>query len=272
MQYVNASSAAHALQELIKADGEAVILAGGSDLIVDTKAGKIHPQFFIDVTKASDMIGIEVKDGALVIGAATTLTEITRSPLVKKYYPSLAEGCGAVGSLQIRNSATLVGNVVTAQPAADGAMALSPLGAVLTVLSADGETQIPMEEMYAGIARSRVDHGRELVTKITIPLPEAGEAAAYSCLELRKSLALPMLSCAAMVHMESGCVVWSRIRIAPVGVGPARSFIWRAAPSTRRPWPRRDAVRWRTPIPAATRCGAAGSTDWIPCRCWCAAH
>ena len=223
MEYVNASSVQQVLDALAQADGGAVVLAGGTDLMVDYKAGKIQPQMWIDVTRVPELCGIIVEDGKLVIGAAVTLTTIARSPLVRQYFPSLAQGCGTVGSLQIRNSATLVGNVVSAQPAGDGAMSLAPLDPTFTVLSAQGERQLSMGEMYAGFARSTIDHSRELVTKISIPLPQPGEAASFVRLELRKSLSLPMLNCAAMVHVEDGLVTWARITMAPVGVGPVRA-------------------------------------------------
>lgn len=223
MEYVNASSVQQVLDALARADGGAVVLAGGTDLMVDYKAGKIQPQVWVDVTRVPELCGITVEDGKLVIGAAVTLTAIARSPLVRQYFPSLAQGCGTVGSLQIRNSATLVGNVVSAQPAGDGAMSLAPLDPTFTVLSAQGERQLSMGEMYAGFARSTIDHSRELVTKISIPLPQPGEAASFVRLELRKSLSLPMLNCAAMVHVEDGVVTWARITMAPVGVGPVRA-------------------------------------------------
>ena len=223
MEYVNASSVQQVLDTLARADGGAVVLAGGTDLMVDFKAGKVQPQVWVDVTRVPELCGITVEDGKLVIGAAVTLTTIARSPLVRQYFPSLAQGCGTVGSLQIRNSATLVGNVVSAQPAGDGAMSLAPLDPTFTVLSAQGERQLSMGEMYAGFARSTIDHSRELVTKISIPLPQPGEAASFVRLELRKSLSLPMLNCAAMVHVEDGLVTWARITMAPVGVGPVRA-------------------------------------------------
>ena len=223
MQYINASSLQQALDALVQADGKAVVMAGGTDLMVDYKAGKLDPEVWVDVTRVPELNGIAVENGRLVIGAATTLTSIARSPLVREYFPSLCQGCGTVGSLQIRNSATLVGNVVSAQPAGDGAMSLAPLDPVFTVLSPDGEREMRMAEMYAGFGRSAIDHSRELVTRISIPLPQAGEAASFIRLELRKSLSLPMLNCAAMLRLEEGKVAWSRITMAPVGVGPVRA-------------------------------------------------
>ncbi len=138
MNYIIAKSAAEALDALLGGEGNALIIAGGSDVMVDIEAGKLAPQTLVDVTAAEDMKGIRVEGGQLVIGAAVTLTEIARSPMVRQYFPSLCKGAGSVGSLQIRNSATLVGNVVTAQPAGDAAMAVAPLDPKFVVLSKDG--------------------------------------------------------------------------------------------------------------------------------------
>ena len=223
MKYATALSAKEALKYLIEAEGNGVIIAGGTDLMVDFKEKKINPGMFIDVTKAADMLGISIEGDKIVIGAATTLTEIARSPIVRKYYPSLAKGAGTVGSLQIRNSGTLTGNVVSAQPAGDAAMAVAPLNPIFTVLSAEGTRELSMSEMYRGFGKSNIDHSKELVTQITLPIPSENEKAAFIRLELRKSLSLPMLNCAAFVHFEGDKVGFARITMGPVGVGPVRA-------------------------------------------------
>jgi CO/xanthine dehydrogenase FAD-binding subunit len=223
MQYLNASSAQEALSELIRADGTAIIIAGGTDLMVDMKNGKLTPEILIDITDAEDLKQLEIIDGKLIIGAAVTLSEIASSGLVRKYFPSLAGACRSVGSLQIRNSATLAGNVLTAQPAADGAMALAPLDPVFTVLTKDGTRQMTIDQMYAGFAKSSLDHSRELLTEIAIDLPKSNEAASFQRLELRKSLSLPMLNCAARLSMQDGMIKDVEITMGPVGVGPIRA-------------------------------------------------
>lgn len=224
MNYILAKSAAEALNALVEADGSAMIIAGGSDVMVDIEAGKHAPGTLVDVTTAEDMKGIRVEGDTLVIGAATTLTEIARSPIVKQYYPSLCKGAGSVGSLQIRNSATLVGNVVTAQPAADAAMAVAPLDPKFVVLSKDGERQVAMGDMYAGFGKSTLNPSAEVVKEVRIPLPAADEKASFVRLELRKSLSLPMLNVAAMAKVVDGTVQWARITMGPVGVGPTRAL------------------------------------------------
>lgn len=224
MKYVNAKSAAEALSALTSSGGKALIIAGGSDVMVDIHEGKISPEMLVDVTAAEDMKGIRVEGDELVIGGAATLTEISTNPLVKKYYPSLAKGAGSVGSHQIRNSATLTGNVVTAQPAADAAMAVAPLDPAFVVISEEGTRTLHMGDMYAGFGKSSLDPHKEIVKEVRIAIPAEDEKASFVRLELRKSLSLPMLNVAAMAKVTNGTVQWVRITMGPVGVGPTRAI------------------------------------------------
>lgn len=224
MNYYTAKSIAEVLELLRGTNGRGRVIAGGTDLVVEIEEGRQEPETLIDITSVPEMRRIRVENDRLIIGAAATLTEIARSPLVKKYYPSLAEGAGVVGSLQIRNSGTLLGNVISAQPAADAAMAVAPLDPRFVILDCDGGERVAtMAEMYAGFGKSTVDPSRELVSQVSVPLPGQHEAAAYVRLELRKSLSLPMLNVAAMAHIEDGRFSWARITMGPVGVGPARA-------------------------------------------------
>ena len=224
MEYHMTETVPEILGILGQADGRAMILAGGTDLMIDLEEGRKAASVLVDITRTKELHGIRQEDGELVIGGAATLTEVSRSPLVRQYFPSLARGAGVVGSLQIRNLGTLAGNVITAQPAADGAMSLAPLAPVFVIESCTGTRRAGMEEMYAGFGKSSLDSSRELVTQIRIPLPGETEAASFIRLELRRSLALPMLNAAAMVKVDQGIVQWARITMGPVGVGPKRAY------------------------------------------------
>jgi len=223
MKYVRAQTAAEALQALLLENGKALIIAGGSDLMVEMQEGKRAPEVLVDVTFASDMKEIAEEGGELVIGAAVTLTEIVRSPLVKQYFPHLCKAVGKIGSPQIRNSATLVGNVVSGEPGADGAMALAPLAPKFIVLSASGARTMAIDELYIDFSKTIIDSAKEIVKEVRIPLPAPGEAASYIRLELRKSLSVPMLNVAAMLSYAEGQVQWGRITMGQVGVGPTRA-------------------------------------------------
>lgn len=222
-KYIRANSAADALQSLLNENGNARIVSGGSDLMVELKEGKYSPETLVDVTFAQDMKEITVEGDELVIGAAVPLTDISKSSTVKKYFPSLCKAAGCVGSVQIRNVATLTGNVVSAQPAADAAMALAPLAPKFVVLSSSGTRILTVDEIYAGFGKSAVNPTKEVIKQIRIPLPSSDEAASFIRLELRKSLSLPMLNVAAMVNYSGAKVKWARITMGPVGVGPVRA-------------------------------------------------
>lgn len=221
--YIIAENVLEALTALEEADGKALIIAGGTDLMIDLPEKRKEAETLVDITRIEKMRNIELEDGVLVIGAAVTLTEIACSPLVQKYFPSLVKGVKSVGSLQIRNIATLTGNVLTAQPAADGAMALGPLNSIFVVESLTGISHIAMSEMYGGFGKSLLYSSKEIVTSIRIPLLEENEASSFMRLEHRKALALPMLNVAATVKVVGDTVSCCRITMGPVGVGPFRA-------------------------------------------------
>jgi len=225
LKYIRARTADEALHFLLSESGKAQIIAGGTDLMLELKEGKRTPEVLVDVNSASDMKQIAVDGDDLVIGAAATLAEVAASPVVRQYFPSLCKAAGAVGSTQIRNIATLVGNVVTAQPAADAAMALAPLAPVFIVLSASGMRSHTVDELYVDFGRSLIDPAKEVVKELRVPLPAAGDAASFVRLELRKSLSLPMLNVAAMLNCTGGTINWVRIVMGPVGVGPVRAKV-----------------------------------------------
>ncbi len=223
MKYIIAESVDDVLRAFSENDGKAMVLAGGTDLVLDAESGKKSSDAWIDIMRIPELKEIKTEDNKIVIGSAVTLTEIARSELIKKYYPSLCKGAGTVGSLQIRNAATLTGNIVSAQPAADAAMALAPLDPEIVVVSNEGERILNMEEMYSGFGKSAIDSTRELVKEVRIHIPAENEKASFIRLELRKSLSLPMLNAAARARVENGVIKEIMINMAPVGVGPKRA-------------------------------------------------
>lgn len=223
MKYVMANSGADAVDILRRANGDGRVIAGGTDLVLDIAGGKYAPSVLVDISAAGDMREIVPREQCIAIGGSVTHSQAARSEVILREAPALAEACAAVGSLQIRNVATLAGNVVNAQPAADAAVALSALGATCVVAGEEGDRILPMERMYEGFGKSAVDSARELVREIRVPRRKKGEASAFIRLEMRKALALPMLNVAAAARVEDGVVVWARISMAPVGVGPVRA-------------------------------------------------
>ncbi|ABO50032.1 molybdopterin dehydrogenase, FAD-binding protein [Desulforamulus reducens MI-1] len=221
--YVLAKSVDDVLAELNTYAGKARIIAGGSDAMLDLNSGKLKTDCLIDITKIGELKKIDYMDGQIVIGAAVTHSEVKNSELIKTKAPLLSDASGSVGSLQIRNTATVVGNVLNAQPAADAAVALVALGAEAEIKDMTGTVYVPVEEMYAGVGKSTVDSTKQLVTAVKFSALVEGQGSAFVRLAQRGALALPMLNVAVVISLKEEKVEWVRIVMAPVAPKPIRA-------------------------------------------------
>lgn len=144
-------------------------LAGGTDLVIAMKEKGLVPKYIVDLKRIPGLTGIrENTDLSITIGALTTMREIEISPLLRKKYPFLAQSAAEVGSIQIRNRATIGGNMANATPSADAAPSLIALDATAKIVGADGERSVPLEKFFRGPGQS-VMTADEILTEITIP-------------------------------------------------------------------------------------------------------
>jgi CO/xanthine dehydrogenase FAD-binding subunit len=144
-------------------------LAGGTDLIIRIRDGSIRPRTVIDVKGIAELDGgIGEADGHLTIGARTVMTDIAADPRIRRDYDALVEGAAVVGAVQIRNRATLAGNLCNASPAADTAPALLVYGATVVATGSTGSRRIPVDDFFvrSGVTSLARD---ELVTAIELP-------------------------------------------------------------------------------------------------------
>jgi carbon-monoxide dehydrogenase medium subunit len=148
------------------------------------------------------------------------MADIAANEKINVEVSSLAQAAAAVGSPQIRNSATVAGNIVNAQPAADAAVILSALGAHMTVFGADGTRIIPVQDAYTDIGQSAIDPQKEIVTKISFRAPQKHQGAGFVRLAQRKSLVLPSLNVGAMLSLEGGKIAAATIIMAPLSHKP----------------------------------------------------
>jgi carbon-monoxide dehydrogenase medium subunit len=148
---------------------ETISINGGTDLIVGMRDKIIQPEYLVDI-KAIPQLNriIYSKQDGLNIGAVVTLNEISDSKVVQTNYPILAEACKTVGSYQVRNRATLVGNICNASPAADTAPPLLVLEAKVNIIGPTGEKIVPISQFFTGVKKNILKKG-EIVTSITIP-------------------------------------------------------------------------------------------------------
>jgi len=199
---------------LLAGEPAARLLAGGTDLIIGLRDGSIEAPLVIDVKRIRELdASIANAGGGLVIGARTAMTEIAADPRIRARYTALAEGAAVVGSVQIRNRATLAGNVCNASPAADTTPALLVFGATVAVRGPAGERSLPIDEVFvrSGVTTIRPD---EIVTRIELP-PIAGRVGSTHVRRTRRrGHDLASVTIAAAV-LESG-----ETRIAYGSVGP----------------------------------------------------
>lgn len=209
---------------LLSRPGRARIIAGGTDLMRDFQQGEHRADCLVDITRISALHGIAVAGDVITIGATTTHAGLARSPVIRKHALVLAEAAAEVGSPQVRNTGTIGGNVVNAQPAADTALALLALDAEAEILSSRGARWLPVAELYAGPGESRVDSTCELLCRFRFRALQGQAGSAYRRLNRRKTIALPSLCAAVVVRLRD-----SAFQSAAIAVGPVASKPWRAS-------------------------------------------
>ena len=155
-------------------------LAGGTDLIIRIRDGSIRPATVVDVKRIAELSReITVEDGWLRIGARTTMTDLLRDERIQRDYTALAEAAAYVGSVQIRNRATLAGNICNASPAADTAPALLVYGARVRAVGEGGRRTIPLDDFFVRSGVTTLLPG-ELVEAIEMPVPAGRRAGVHA--------------------------------------------------------------------------------------------
>jgi carbon-monoxide dehydrogenase medium subunit len=166
--------------ELLEKSGkDAKLLAGGTDLIVSLRAREQRPKSVIDIKGVKELheLSFDEKRG-LTVGAAVNLNKLIHYDAVSKNYPLLNEAVSTIGDYEIRNRATLVGNICNGSPAADSAPALLVLDANVNIVNQKGKRTVPVREFHTGVKKT-VLASNELVTSISVPTPPKGYKGGY---------------------------------------------------------------------------------------------
>ena len=205
---------------LLKEHGEAArLLMGGTDLFVRMRDGFIRPQIMVDVKHLPGMRDILYDEQAgLTIGAAATMNQIARHPDVQTHYPLLAEAANSVASYQLRNRATLGGNLCNGSPAADTAPATLLLEGRIVLYGLGGEREVPANEFFLGPGATAMQAG-ELMTAVRFPVPPAGSAGRYLKLGRNKAGDLAIAG-VAVFGFPDGTTSGYRFRIGLASVAP----------------------------------------------------
>jgi CO/xanthine dehydrogenase FAD-binding subunit len=179
---------------------EACLLAGGTDLVVALRNRTLRPKVVIDLKRVAELRpGITETGHWVTIGANTVLADLNDDPRIRTRFPALVEAAATVGSNQIRNRATLTGNICHASPAADTAPALLVYGAVVNVASARGERQVSLQDFFVGPRQTVVQPG-ELAKSIDLPAPSQRRGAAFARITRRRGVDLATISLCCLVE------------------------------------------------------------------------
>jgi carbon-monoxide dehydrogenase medium subunit len=206
---------------------EARLLAGGTDLIIRLRDGTIRPRVVVDVKRIAELDGdIRGADsGALSIGARTTMTAIGADDRIRRDFTALAEAAAVVGAVQIRNRATLAGNICNASPAADTVPALLAFGAVVVAAGPAGERRIALDDLLvrSGVTTLARD---ELVTAIELQAPERARASVHLRRTRRRGHDLASVTVACVVAKDGTTrIAYGSLGPRPVLVGDASGLL-----------------------------------------------
>lgn len=224
------STVGEALRLLRQYEGRAQIIAGGTDLILDMQSQE-HASLdaLVDVTRIDGLDTIRVEDQWVVVGAAATHYQIERSSLVRQHGRALVESCSVVGGPQVRNVATLGGNVAHALPAADGTIGLLALGAEVQVCTLHedgvvGRLWQPLLSIFAGPGRNTLNMN-QMLSGFRFPVLQPRQASAFDRIMRPQGIALPILGVAAQVALDE---TGERLTAATLAIGPAGPVPFRA--------------------------------------------
>jgi carbon-monoxide dehydrogenase medium subunit len=202
---------------------EAVPIAGGTNLLVDMRAGARRPGVLVNVLDLAELREIRQENGWVTVGGAVTIAELLDSALIAELAPVLRQGAAVLAGPLVRNRATIGGNLANASPAADTAPPLLVMDAEVELASAHGRRRLPLAEFFVGPRRTVIKPG-ELLVAVRWPKVSPGTRGAFRKLALRKADAVAVVSVAVMVESDvAGICASARIALGAVAPTP-----WRA--------------------------------------------
>ena len=225
-RYVEPATLAEASALLLQHAGRASLLAGGTDLLVEIKEQLRSPEIVINIKNLPELRGLEFDPAqGLFIGAMATARSIELSPLVQQHYPGLAQAARELGPIQVRNRATIVGNVCRASPSADTLPPLLADAARIHLHGAAGPRELTLGEFFTGPGRTAL-HPGEIVTGIQLPAPQAGSGKSYIKHGRRKAMELATVGVAVSLQLQQGVLRQVAIvlgAVAPTAVHATRT-------------------------------------------------
>jgi len=223
-EYKRPASISEAIQALTSATGSVMPIAGGTDLLLDLKQGRHAPvHTLIDLTFVTEMKALELRGDELYIGAAVAVNRVATDPLVGTHAQALVEAANLIAGPQVRNTATIGGNVAHALPAADGTIALTALNAQAEVASPAGTRRVPFTSLFAGPGKSAINKNSEIIVGFYLPIANLHQSSCFKRIMRPQGVALPILNCAVWLEREGEIVKDIHIAVGPGGPIPFRA-------------------------------------------------
>ena len=222
--YVRAGSLKEASELASEKGSKAILMAGGTDVILLMKAKAVPADTVIDIKEISDLDSIVFSEGeGMRIGALAKLFDIQTSDIVRKKMPALADAAHYVASAQIRRKGTMAGNICNASPSADTASILLAMDAKVKVYNNEIERDVPIGDFFKGVKKTCLEKG-DIVTEIFVPELKKGEGSAYFKHSVRKAMDLAIVGVAVWIKMDGDRVDDCRIAMGGVGTTPLRAY------------------------------------------------
>ncbi len=222
--FLEPASLDEAISLLQKYGDDAKVLAGGTDLLPRLKQRLSNVKYLINIKKIPGMAGMarDPKQG-LRIGSLTTMRELEKSTIIRDSYRPLWEAACAVGSVQVRNLATVGGNLCHAAPSAETAPPLLALEAQMSITGPSGERLVPLKDFFAGPGKNVMRKG-EILKEIIIPPLLPGTGGHYYKLGSRQAMDIAVVGVASVVTMRNGICERCRVALGAVAPTPVRAI------------------------------------------------
>ncbi|OGO12891.1 MAG: hypothetical protein A2Y93_15250 [Chloroflexi bacterium RBG_13_68_17] len=224
-EYRSPVSVEEALASLVQAQGGARIIAGGTDLLLDLQQGRLPPQrALIDVTRIEEMTCINADREVITIGAAVTHAQIVDHPVLQEHAACLVQASALIGGPQVRNVATIGGNVAHALPAGDGSIALLALEAEVEIASSTGRRWEPLEGVFAGPGQVTFERGGELLVAFRFRPTGPAQTSAFRRIMRPQGVAIAILNMAVWLEWETEeRIAQVRLTVGAAGPRPLRA-------------------------------------------------
>ena len=226
--YVAPRTISEALKLLNRRGTPAMLLAGGTDLIVKMRASRLRPGLVVDAKHIPELNVLKFDRSGLVIGAAVSCRRVYTDKRIAKTYPALAESAALVGGIQIQSRATLGGNLCNAAPSADTVPALIALGAVAELRGPKGRRSVPVEKICTGPGKTALRAGEMLVT-LRIPKPARNSGAQFLRFIPRNEMDIAVVNAGVSVVLDAKKKKFVSARICVGAAAPVPLFLPEAA-------------------------------------------